>query len=250
MVGSCNTVRRRTRAASLSHTLLSSVSLSCALLSLLLLAGVLAGCDAKKDQVTLVELHHISADEALALITPMIPQDMVVTQDRNRLLLYAPADKLNNVLATLEQIDRPARSYLVEIRHSQPKGIIRYTTQSKTDFPLNSFRLTEHKAATLRVDKTFLYPFFDAPVTLADNTLEVSVKYLSEMNSEVSLSAMTTVSDRQQHFQSSWIVPHGHWQVISPKPNQNTTKQFSTDKKNPLDLELRVSPISNGFSTN
>jgi len=205
------------------------------------------GCDKQKDQVTLVELHHVSAAEAIELITPMIPEGLIVSQDGSRILLAAPSDEIGEILLTLEQIDRPKSSYQLEMRLRRSSNAKHYSTSKQTDFSLNSFRLSEGKEAALTVSETLLYPFFEAPVTMTSHALKVSIKYLSPLNSQLNFSVTTTISGKQHHFESSWITPHNQWQTLSPQNQEATANTFSTRKKNPLDLEIRISPMTSGF---
>lgn len=240
MVGSRNTNQRCQRA---SHLIRNAIVFVCFVFS------SLYGCSDQESAATVstvVELQHTTIEEALPLIEPTIPNDIQYNYSTNKIVFYAKADELNNTLKLLTTLDRPPAQYLVEFRLPQKANTTRYSTNHSTHLPISSLQVLENKEAKVTTDETIFYPFFDEPVTLNINKSIVKITKRDSLNSELALSLTGTSKGKLKAFHSEWVVPHNRWTRIAPQaPSRNKT--YSTPKKNPLDLEVRITPVSNGF---
>lgn len=206
----------------------------------------MSACSKQTAQSTVIELQFISAEEALPLITPTIPEDVEHQQAGNRIVFYTDASQIKATLNLLETLDAPPIQYLVEFRQPRKPNTISYSTRKQSDLPISSFQVMEGKTASINTTETIFYPFFDGPVTLDINQSTIKIRKRDDLTSELSLLLQGTVKGKQQRFESSWALPNNRWTAISPKPISKN-KSYSTRKRSPLDVEVRISPVSNGF---
>jgi hypothetical protein len=85
--------------------------------ALLLVALLLDGVAAAADwPLTILELEHRLPDEVIPLLAPLAGPDGVVTGANASLFVRASPERLADLRAALERIDRPAQNLLVELR--------------------------------------------------------------------------------------------------------------------------------------
>lgn len=213
----------------------------------LILCICMAGCAEHEDKATtVVELQFFNVDDAMTLIAPTIPEGVQYNHSSNKIVFYSSAAKLTNTLKLLEELDQPPKQFLVEFRIPQKKHTKTYSTTKDTHLPISSLQVTENKLSTIATDETIFYPFFDSEVTLNRNSSSIKITKRDSLNSELELSLAGTTKGRLQSFNSTWVLPHNRWVALSPKQS-TANKSYSTRKKNPLDIEVRITPASNGF---
>lgn len=87
---------------------------------------------AQKMRIRTVKLHHLDIDKTAAMVSELLNIDnrkgprnvnddsdepaVVVDHDKNTLIIKAVADDINNILALIEKLDRPATQVLIEAR--------------------------------------------------------------------------------------------------------------------------------------
>ena len=85
--------------------------------ALLLVAVLLDGVAAAADwPLTILELEHRLPDEVIPLLAPLAGPDGVVTGANASLFVRASPERLADLRAALDRIDRPAQNLLVEVR--------------------------------------------------------------------------------------------------------------------------------------
>lgn len=238
MVGSRIASQGRSRAA--------SIGLFAIVFGLVLLSGI-SGCSEEQEQATtIVELQFFKVEDAIPLIAPTIPEGVQYNYSSNNIVFYAAASELTNTINLLKKLDQAPKQYLIEFRIPQKQSTKTYSTAKGTHLPISSLQVMENTQARISTDETIFYPFFESEVTLNRNSSTIRVVKHDDLNSKLELFLAGTRKGQLQSFSSTWVLPHNRWVALSPKM-KTTAKTYSTRKKNPLDIEVKITPTSNGF---
>lgn len=199
-------------------------------------------CSKEEPEATIVELQFTSTENVLSTVEKTLPKDIEFTTTENKFIFFADQNRLKGTLKILASLDKAPTEYKLYFRPSQPKSVKSYSTTRQTALPMQSLRVSEGETAKVESTKTILFPFFESATKIKLSEAQATINKLDNLNSKLTLKISGTQKGINKSYSSSWVIPHNRWQKISPQITEDGLKRYSTAKRNPIEIEVKVTP--------
>ena len=192
------------------------------MIRLLLLLALLIAAPLQADEYQVNEIYetYMPADKLLPVLEPMLGPEDKITAFRNKLIVRAPKDRQDKLLAILQEIDRPLHNILIEVRYGNSSTSQGSTINASVRYE-DANKGVEINSGSQPSDRVVIYQGSSVDDKIRVRT--VAKSHFTTQN-EDTLSQIRVLEGSEGFLQVGEEVPQNHFVLLHPNGFGTTTE--------------------------